>query len=73
MPPMQLHQLENPVLVVAGSNDVIKAEHTKLIAANIGRSQLEIIPDATHFVPFERPDYLNKLILNFLIPPARQN
>jgi pimeloyl-ACP methyl ester carboxylesterase len=73
MPPMQLLQIENPVLVIAGSNDVIKAEHTKLIAANIGKSQLEIIPDATHYVPFERPDYLNKLILSFLTPLSKKN
>ncbi|SDF65756.1 Pimeloyl-ACP methyl ester carboxylesterase [Pedobacter terrae] len=71
--PVQLRQIRNPVLVVAGSNDVIKAEHTKLIAASIGKSQLEIIPHATHYVPFERPDYLNKLILNFLIPLSEQN
>ncbi|WP_406827112.1 alpha/beta fold hydrolase [Pedobacter sp. KACC 23697] len=73
MPPMQLRQIENPVLVIAGSNDVIKAEHTRLIAANIGKSQLAIIPDATHYVPFEKPGYLNKLILNFLIPLSKQN
>jgi len=71
--PEQLQQIENPVLVVAGSNDVIKAEHTKLIAASIAKSQLEIVPNATHYVPFERPDYLNRLIFKFLAPPFKRD
>ena len=62
----QLQQIANPVLVIAGSDDVIKPEHTRLIAANIGKSQLQIIPNSTHYVPFEKPDELNKVILDFL-------
>ncbi|MNR36174.1 2-hydroxy-6-oxononadienedioate/2-hydroxy-6-oxononatrienedioate hydrolase [compost metagenome] len=62
----RLLEITNPVLVIAGSNDVIKPEHTRLIAANIGKSELQIIPNATHYVPFEKPDQLNKLILDFL-------
>lgn len=62
----QLQQLKNPVLVIAGSHDVIKPEHTKFIAAQIGKSKLQIIPNSTHYVPFEQPAQLNKLILDFL-------
>ncbi|WP_175635483.1 alpha/beta fold hydrolase [Pedobacter ghigonis] len=62
----RLQEITNPVLVIAGSNDVIKPKHTRLIAANIGKSELQIIQNATHYVPFEKPDQLNKLILDFL-------
>lgn len=62
----QLQQITNPVLVIAGSNDVIKSEHTQLIAAQLSKAKLQIIPNSTHYVPFEQPDQLNKLILEFL-------
>ena len=62
----QLQNIENPVLVIAGSDDVIKPEHTQLIADQIKKSQLQIIPNSTHYVPFEQPDQLNKIILQFL-------
>ncbi|QIL39829.1 alpha/beta fold hydrolase [Pedobacter sp. HDW13] len=68
----QLQQIVNPVLVIAGSDDVIKPEHTRLIAAHIGKSQLQIIPNATHYVPFEKPDLLNKVILEFLNPSFKK-
>ncbi|HAT3992206.1 TPA: alpha/beta fold hydrolase [Elizabethkingia anophelis] len=62
----QLSLITNPVLVVAGSDDVIKDEHTRLIHKLIRNSELAIIPDATHYIPFEQPEKLNELMLNFL-------
>ena len=62
----QLSVITNPVLVVAGSDDVIKDEHTRLIHKLIRNSELAIIPNATHYIPFEQPDKLNELMLNFL-------
>lgn len=62
----QLSQIKNPVLIIAGSNDVIKEEHTIHIHQLIDESKLEIIPNSTHYVPFEQPEKLNAAILNFL-------
>lgn len=62
----QLQQIGNPVLVIAGSQDVIKATHTKAIQSGIAKAQLEIIPNAGHYVPFEQPEKLNELVLQFL-------
>ncbi|MCP1250872.1 MULTISPECIES: alpha/beta fold hydrolase [Elizabethkingia] len=62
----QLSLITNPVLIVAGSDDVIKDEHTRLIHKLIRNSELAIIPDATHYIPFEQPEKLNELMLNFL-------
>ncbi|WP_316803676.1 alpha/beta fold hydrolase [Pedobacter nototheniae] len=58
--------IKNPVLIMAGRNDVIKEEHTKLIHNAIQNSELQIIADATHYVPFEQAEKLNNLILDFL-------
>lgn len=62
----QLSLITNPVLIVAGSDDVIKDEHTRLIHKLIRNSELAIIPNATHYIPFEQPEKLNELMLNFL-------
>ena len=62
----QLSLITNPVLIVAGSDDVIKDEHTRLIHKLIRNSELAIIPNATHYIPFEQPEKLNELMLDFL-------
>jgi len=61
-----LKKIENPVLVIAGSNDLVKIEDTNLIHKNIPNSVLLVVPDTTHNVPLEKPDIVNKQILNFL-------
>lgn len=61
-----LKKIENPVLIIAADDDEIKPEHTKHIVKMIENSQLEIIKNSTHNVPFDQPEILNKLILNFL-------
>ncbi len=62
----QLAKIKNPTLIIAGANDVIKEEHTKSIHNFIKNSELQIIPNATHYVPFEQPEKLNELVLKFL-------
>ncbi|SHL98355.1 alpha/beta fold hydrolase [Chryseobacterium polytrichastri] len=61
-----LRKIQNPVLVIAGENDVIKKEHTEMMAKQIPNAQLKIYKNATHFIPFENPEELNKDILEFL-------
>ena len=43
-----LHTISIPTYILAGENDVIKYEHTKLIADNIENSTLEILPGENH-------------------------
>jgi pimeloyl-ACP methyl ester carboxylesterase len=61
-----LHTVTSKTLVLAGEKDVIKAEHTKLIASNISGSQLIIFKKETHMVPNENPALFNETVLNFL-------
>ena len=64
--PAELQNITCPVLVMAGSDDVIKEEHTRLIAATIKRSQLIIFPKGDHEEPAKRPERFNKAVVDFL-------
>ena len=48
IPLKELQKITIPVHVLAGEKDVIKLEHTKLIADNIKNSIMEIIPKEKH-------------------------
>ena len=61
-----LNKIGSRVLVIAGDKDVIKPEHTELIAKEIPNAELKIYSNATHMIPFENADQLNTDILNFL-------
>jgi pimeloyl-ACP methyl ester carboxylesterase len=65
--PEDLHKIICPTLVMAGSNDVIKEKHTKLIKKNIVNSELVIIEKANHFAPQHRSKRFNEIVLNFFL------
>ena len=62
--PEMLTALHMPTLVIAGVDDMIAEEHTRLIAASIPGAQLRILP-GTHFVAAENPIEFNRAILQF--------
>lgn len=62
----KLNKIQNPVLVIAGEKDEVIENHTKEIQQNISKGELLIIPNSTHYVPFEQPKVLNEAILKFL-------
>ena len=64
--PSELAIISNRVLVIAGSEDVIKQDHTISIGKLIKGATVTFIPNATHYVPFEQPDQLNKIVLEFM-------
>jgi len=61
-----LNRIENKVLVIAGEHDVIKKEHTEMIAKEIPGSKLKIYPGVSHYLPFEIADELNREVISFL-------
>lgn len=63
--PAALSRLTMPVLVVAGEDDVIREDHTRLIANSIPGSRLEILP-SDHFVARHHWQLFNPLVLEFL-------
>lgn len=63
--PSELSHLTMPVLVVAGTKDMIKYSHTRLIYKNLPNAQLSII-DGDHFVANKNADAFNKVVDEFL-------
>ncbi|WP_223560229.1 alpha/beta fold hydrolase [Chryseobacterium lathyri] len=61
-----LAKIQSPVLVIAGDKDVIKQDHTEMIAKQIPHAELKIYKNATHMIPFENADELNADISKFL-------
>jgi pimeloyl-ACP methyl ester carboxylesterase len=54
-----------PTLIIAGSRDMIKEKHTKLIASSISGAELVIIP-GTHFIANKNPYEFNSAVDKFL-------
>lgn len=63
--PEDLAIIKCPTLVMAGSKDAIKEEHTKLIANSIKGSQLVIFEKGTHYEPLENPERFNRTVIDF--------
>ena len=54
-----------PVLVIAGTRDVIREDHTRLIAASIPGARLALIP-GDHFIANKEPTAFNRAVRQFL-------
>ena len=63
--PGELHLIKAKTLVIAGTRDMIKREHTKLIADRIPSARLDFI-EGDHFIAARRPDVFNRVVLDFL-------
>ncbi|MBQ6172087.1 MAG: alpha/beta hydrolase [Clostridia bacterium] len=63
--PEELSAITAKTLVIAGTNDMIKTSHTRLIAENIPNSSLVFIK-GDHFIAAKRPEEFNRAVLDFL-------
>ena len=63
--PGELEKIQSKTLVMAGTRDMIKGEHTRLIASRIPDSRLVFI-DGDHFIANKRPKEFNRAVLDFL-------
>lgn len=64
--PDELTRLHMPTLVIAGSRDVIRRAHTRMIAALIPGAQLRIVRRGTHSVLRDRPQISTMIVETFL-------
>jgi pimeloyl-ACP methyl ester carboxylesterase len=67
-----LRKINCPTLVMGGDKDVILPQHTMLIAQNIPRSDLWIVPISGHSVPIFYKDQFNKVVDQFFTNPYRR-
>ena len=63
--PSELSKLTMPVLVVAGTKDMIKGSHTRLIYKSLPNSKLSIL-EGDHFVANKNPEAFNTAVTSFL-------
>lgn len=66
IPLEDLHKIIIPVHVLAGEKDVIKLQHTKLIADNIENSTMEIIPKEKHGSYIIHSDKIYEIIKKYI-------
>ncbi len=71
IPAAQLKTIACPTLVISGDHDVIRPQHTLLIAENIPKSYLWIIPDSGHSTPIFKKDQFNEVVNHFFATPYR--
>lgn len=62
----KLKQIATPMLLVYGDQDAITLDHALQLHKLIGTSQFCVLPGASHFAFFERPDLANQVTLQFL-------
>ncbi len=65
IPEKALSNVRAETLVIAGTRDMIRGAHTRLIAERIPRSRLCILP-GDHFIAAKSPDAFNAAVLDFL-------
>lgn len=65
----ELSEINAKTLVIAGSRDMIKASHTRLIAESIPKSELKIIR-GNHFIAEKNPQDFNRAAAEFLGVPT---
>lgn len=64
IPPSELAGLMMPVLVIAGTRDMIREDHTRLMAREIPRARLALIP-GNHFIARRNPAAFNRAVWSF--------
>jgi len=62
----ELALIQAPTLVLAGDRDLVAPEHSLLLYRTIRDAELAIVPGATHDLHEERPEIVNRLMLDFL-------
>ena len=61
-----LARITAPTLVVVGDDDMVTLAHSETLYRTIPKSELAVIPGASHAVPMEKPELLNRIVLDFL-------
>lgn len=66
----RLRELKMPVLVMASEHDYFGHEETVRFAHALPRARLQVVDDAHHALPSERPAEFNAALWRFLDAPA---
>jgi pimeloyl-ACP methyl ester carboxylesterase len=65
--PERLRKITVPTLIVNGEKDVVRDEHSEMIAESLADARRVVIPGATHFVMKDAPEEFDRIVLDFLM------
>lgn len=65
----ELQTIKCPVLIMTGDRDAIRLEHSLKIFYNIPNANLFVMPGASHFGSYQKPELFNTLLLDFFNNP----
>lgn len=65
----ELSKIKAPVLIMSGDRDAIRLEHSIKIFQHIENSNLFVMPGATHFGSYEKPELFNFILDDFFSKP----
>jgi len=68
--PADIATIATPTLVMVGDDDVIAHSHSVELYEALPEGQLAIVPGTSHGLKKEKPDLVNRLILDFLNDPT---
>jgi pimeloyl-ACP methyl ester carboxylesterase len=61
-----LGRVEAPTLILLGDDDVLTVEHAAAMVRALPDAQLAVVPGTSHAVVMEKPEVVNRLLLDFL-------
>jgi len=62
----QLYEIQCPVLVVSGDDDMISLKHTQVLYESLALGQLAVLPGTSHALVKEKPELFNAIMMQFL-------
>ncbi len=62
----ELGRISARTLVLVGDDDFVSLEHTAALFRAIPNSELAVIPGTSHAVAMEKPELVNRIVLDFL-------
>jgi pimeloyl-ACP methyl ester carboxylesterase len=62
----ELARISAPTLVLVGDDDLPTLEHTALLYRSIPGAELAVVPGTSHALAMEKPDVVNRIVLDFL-------
>ena len=66
IPLAELARLRSRTLVMTGDDDLVSLDHTVAMYQAIPDAELAVVPGTSHLAPLEKPELVNRLILDFL-------